>query len=106
MKQDVVMRNNDEEEKKECEKDEIEVFVINQEKFYVEDLKADKEIRVLAETYFIKSMNNFIKTLLIQDAVGRRRDLSILDLCCGKGGDLAKWQKANIAHYVGSDLSD
>jgi mRNA (guanine-N7-)-methyltransferase len=32
--------------------------------------------------------------------------LSVLDLCCGKGGDLTqKWKKARIAHYVGSDLS-
>ena len=51
-------------------------------------------------------MNNFIKTLLIKESVGRRRDQSVLDLCCGVGGDLDKWQKQNIAHYVGSDLSD
>lgn len=38
--------------------------------------------------------------------MGRRRELSILDLCCGVGGDLQKWQKVNIAHYVGADLSD
>ena len=50
-------------------------------------------------------MNNFIKTLLIKE-VGRRKDLSVLDLCCGMGGDLEKWQKMNIAHYVGADLSD
>lgn len=51
-------------------------------------------------------MNNFIKTLLIKEAVGRRRELSVLDLCCGVGGDLEKWQRVNIAHYVGADLSD
>ena len=51
-------------------------------------------------------MNNFIKTLLIKEAVGRRNDLSVLDLCCGVGGDLEKWQKVRIAHYVGADLSD
>lgn len=45
-----------------------------------------------SETLFIKKMNNFIKTLLIKEAVGyRRRDLSVLDLCCGMGGDLEKW---------------
>lgn len=60
-----------------------------------------------SETLFIKKMNNFIKTLLIKEAVGyRRRDLSVLDLCCGMGGDLEKWQKVRIAHYVGSDLSN
>lgn len=30
----------------------------------------------------------------------------MLDLCCGKGGDLPfKWKQAKIAHYIGSDLS-
>jgi len=51
-------------------------------------------------------MNNFIKTLLIKEAVDFKKDLSVLDLCCGVGGDLAKWSKVNIAHYVGSDLSE
>ena len=66
--------------------------------------QADQEIRNLSETIFIKGMNNFIKTLLIKE-VGRK-DISVLDLCCGMGGDLEKWQKMNIAHYVGADLSD
>ena len=61
---------------------------------------------MLSETIFLKKMNNFIKTLLIKDAVGGRKNLSVLDLCCGKGGDLDKWQKVQVAHYVGSDLSD
>lgn len=63
-------------------------------------------MRAQGETIFIKRMNNFIKTLLIKEAVGRKRDASVLDLCCGVGGDLDKWQKQSIAHYVGSDLSD
>lgn len=50
-------------------------------------------------------MNNFIKSLQIQNAVDRRKDLSVLDLCCGTGGDLQKWERSKIAHYVGSDLS-
>lgn len=30
----------------------------------------------------------------------------MLDLCCGKGGDIpGKWMKARPAHYVGVDLS-
>ena len=51
-------------------------------------------------------MNNFIKTLLIKEAVGRKREISVHDMCCGSGGDLEKWQKQNVAHYVGSDLAD
>lgn len=30
----------------------------------------------------------------------------MLDLCCGKGGDIpGKWKKAKPSHYVGVDLS-
>ena len=51
-------------------------------------------------------MNNYIKTLLINEVTRKKRDQSVLDLCCGAGGDLNKWHKAGIAHYVGSDLSE
>ena len=83
-----------------------EIKVIDQEKFYPQAEQTNQEIRMLSKTIFIKRMNNFIKTLLIKEAVGRRNDLSVLDLCCGVGGDLEKWQKVRIAHYVGADLSD
>lgn len=34
-----------------------------------------------------------------------RPKYSILDLACGKGGDLPKWQKQDIGHYVGVDIA-
>lgn len=34
------------------------------------------------------------------------KGLSVLDLCCGRGGDLGKWAKQKINHYVGLDLSE
>ena len=46
-----------------------------------------------------------MKSLLI-DEYAKRQGLSVLDLCCGKGGDLPyKWKSKRIAHYVGTDLS-
>ena len=32
--------------------------------------------------------------------------LSVLDIWCGKGGDLQKWQMNRISHYVAVDLSE
>lgn len=30
----------------------------------------------------------------------------MLDICCGKGGDINKWLKQNIGTYVGVDLAE
>lgn len=29
----------------------------------------------------------------------------VLDMCCGKGGDLFKWRKGNISHLICADLA-
>lgn len=83
----------------------IEIRVVDQEAFYEEFELFNQDIRGASDTIFVKKMNNFIKTLLINEVTSRKRALSVLDLCCGVGGDLNKWQRAGIAHYVGSDLS-
>ncbi|KAG8913073.1 mRNA cap guanine-N7 methyltransferase [Tulasnella sp. 408] len=79
----------------------------------------------------LKSFNNWIKSVLIsqfaapafkQSTVvpsfqlqqhhrqnyrgsGNPRRGKILDLGCGKGGDLQKWSKARIADYIGVDIA-
>ena len=91
--------------------------------------KTDSRIRGL------RSFNNWVKSTIIQkfspnedftpgatengrfaegldggaiDADGRRRGLLILDMGCGKGGDLGKWQQApqHVDLYVGVDPAD
>jgi mRNA (guanine-N7-)-methyltransferase len=48
---------------------------------------------------FLRSFNNWIKSVLIGKYV--TRDGYALDMGCGKGGDLLKWNKANIKSLVG-----
>ncbi|KAJ2450272.1 mRNA cap guanine-N7 methyltransferase [Coemansia sp. RSA 2336] len=51
----------------------------------------------------LRLFNNWVKSLLIrQYAFAGSR---VLDLGCGKGGDLRKWSIAGIAEYVGMDIA-
>lgn len=52
----------------------------------------------------IRKVNNFIKACLIRKYV--KKGDSVLDLGCGKGGDLPKYQKAGISEYHGVDVAD
>ncbi|XP_047260124.1 mRNA cap guanine-N7 methyltransferase 1-like, partial [Capsicum annuum] len=45
-----------------------------------------------------------IKSVLIQ--LYTKRGDAVLDLACGKGGDLIKWDKAKIGYYVGIDIAN
>ena len=75
----------------------------------------------------MRNFNNWIKSMLVNDFSDKvrgnkpdcyrdirgRRDLSkpeesfnVLDIGCGKGGDLLKWSKAKINHYVGVDIAE
>ncbi|KAK5721437.1 mRNA cap guanine-N7 methyltransferase [Elasticomyces elasticus] len=70
--------------------------------------KTDSQIKGL------RSLNNWIKSTLIQKfsrpegGVIPEHGLTVLDMACGKGGDLGKWEKAPVvpALYVGCDIAD
>ena len=32
--------------------------------------------------------------------------IKVLDMCCGKGGDLLKWRRGNITHLVCADIAE
>lgn len=53
--------------------------------------------------YYVKNFNNWIKAVLIRTYA--YPGCNVLDIACGKGGDLLKWSKANISSYVGIDIS-
>ena len=55
----------------------------------------------------LRNFNNWMKSVClsetlraIRDEKGQSQRISVLDLCCGKGGDLLKWKKGNISRLV------
>ncbi|XP_073027299.1 mRNA cap guanine-N(7) methyltransferase 1-like isoform X1 [Primulina eburnea] len=62
------------------------------------------EEREASPIIHLKKLNNWIKSVLIQ--LYTKKGDAVLDLGCGKGGDLIKWDKANIGYYVGIDIAD
>ncbi|KAG0716969.1 mRNA cap guanine-N7 methyltransferase [Chionoecetes opilio] len=69
--------------------------------------------RSKSRIFYMRNSNNWIKTHLISYCLEQIRDrqvdhypVSVLDLGCGKGGDLFKWQKGNIRHLVCADIAE
>ncbi|XP_011297951.1 mRNA cap guanine-N7 methyltransferase isoform X1 [Fopius arisanus] len=69
--------------------------------------------RAQSRIIFMRNFNNWIKSMLINEFLEKLRQsssqgsaLKVLDMCCGKGGDLLKWKKANIAHLICADIAD
>jgi mRNA (guanine-N7-)-methyltransferase len=52
----------------------------------------------------IRYANNFIKAVLIRQYA--KQDFAVLDFGCGKGGDLKKYDRANIKEYYGLDIAE
>lgn len=65
--------------------------------------------RSQSRIFYMRNFNNWLKSVLIGEILDRvrqsRRDVSVLDLGCGKGGDLLKWRKGRISHLVCADIA-
>lgn len=69
--------------------------------------------RLKSKIFHMRNFNNWVKSMLISEFIRKIRDqnsrdhkVKVLDLCCGKGGDLLKWQKANIQYLICTDIAD
>lgn len=59
--------------------------------------------RFKSRIFYMRNFNNWIKSQLIHEYLSKIKEtlvlgspLRVLDMCCGKGGDLLKWQKGLI----------
>jgi mRNA (guanine-N7-)-methyltransferase len=64
-----------------------------------------RERRALSPIIKLRNFNNVVKHILIQESVGGP-GARVLDLGCGKGGDLRKWELAQVSQYTGIDISN
>jgi len=72
-----------------------------------------REQRVDSRIFHLRNLNNWIKSRLIGNTLdlirkekGWHHPINVLDLGCGKGGDLLKWQRGNIHHVVCADIAE
>ncbi|XP_017486425.1 PREDICTED: mRNA cap guanine-N7 methyltransferase-like [Rhagoletis zephyria] len=76
--------------------------------------------RAKSRIYHMRNFNNWIKSIIIRDTIAYLRadhnsnmteeqkkamPFVVLDLGCGKGGDLIKFQKSSITHLVCCDIA-
>lgn len=67
-------------------------------KHYNDRPDVGREKRKESKIIRLRSFNNWIKSTLIRDHI--RRQYTVFDMGCGKGGDLNKFAKAHIRHLV------
>jgi len=54
--------------------------------------------------YNMRKFHNNIKKELIKKYASNSE--KVIDLCCGKGGDMHKWIKSNIKYVIGYDINE
>ena len=111
--------NQDLKRKRESEEDEEEEFHADTgaaaaDAFY-SGLTRNLDTRADSQLYHMRAFNGWVKATQIQELDPKTKGsgkkmggpLRILDLACGKGGDLGKWilHSRGIKDYVGSDVA-
>lgn len=69
--------------------------------------------RAKSRIFHMRNFNNWIKSMFINEFLAKIKGsqklgehLRVLDMCCGKGGDLLKYEKAGITHLICTDIAD
>ena len=110
-KNDIITNNNKDQKflgKKRKEEQNNENTFVNYKEYYTTSGVRDpgKEGRKASRIIFLRSFNNWVKASMINKYCHQLgRDLAVLELCCGKGGDLDKYFMNKIKLFVGADIS-
>ncbi|KAL5276798.1 RNMT family protein [Megaselia abdita] len=69
--------------------------------------------RSKSRIFHMRNFNNWVKSMFLNEFLGKIKNsqklgehLRVLDMCCGKGGDLLKYEKAQITHLICTDIAD
>ncbi|KAJ9596553.1 hypothetical protein L9F63_012425, partial [Diploptera punctata] len=69
--------------------------------------------RSKSRIFYLRNFNNWVKSMMINEYLTKIRQnkshgapIRVLDMCCGKGGDLLKWRRANITHVICADIAE
>ncbi|XP_037806821.1 mRNA cap guanine-N7 methyltransferase [Lucilia sericata] len=80
---------------------------------YNELKEAGRKERFKSRIFHMRNFNNWIKSQLISEYLKRIHEnqrmgepMRVLDMCCGKGGDLLKWEKAMITYLICTDIAE
>lgn len=70
----------------------------------------DLDTRAKSPIFYMRNFNNWIKSVLINEYIRKirssTRDISVLDMGAGKGGDILKWKKANVSRVTFLDIAE
>ncbi|KZC06890.1 mRNA cap guanine-N7 methyltransferase, partial [Dufourea novaeangliae] len=82
-------------------------------KYYNSLENNDVATRSQSRILYMRNFNNWIKSMFILEHFEKIKQnkvhgssLRVLDMCCGKGGDLFKWKKERIKHVVCADVAE
>ena len=89
---------------------EVKILVSKQEVFYDDEQEeVGQELKKYSEIIGVRKFNNFIKAVLINKYSDKQRFktfTSVFDLCSGRGGDIKKWKRLNLSHYVALEYQE